>query len=127
MRVRCIRQVDDRGEDSSAGDLEIGREYVVLEMQVELERARLTCVRISLEQETYLTPVLVPARAFETSDGRIPSNWTAQINAEPNGRPHLDIGPAPWLRVGFWEDWSFSRRDALVQYETELQVILRES
>ena len=126
MRVRCVRHVDDRGEDSDRSELRIGSEYVVIEMSGSLI-GRID-VRVSLDRYGgWATPVLIPARAFETTDGTIPSNWSIRITDEPKGIPHFVLAPTPWLRVGFWEDFFDGRSDARKVYESELQTTLAES
>jgi hypothetical protein len=126
MRVRCVRHVNDRGEDSDGSPLETAGEYVVIEMSGDLPGR--VDVRVALYRYGGLaTPALIPARVFETTDGTIPSNWSVKITDEPNGIPHFVLGPTPWLRVGFWEDYFDDRPEARSVYETELQTTLAES
>jgi hypothetical protein len=74
-------------------------------------------------------PTWWPSIMFTTVSPRVPSNWTAVVDAEGA----LHIAPAAWLERGFWEAWydeyygQRPRGDALETYERELEIILREA
>lgn len=118
MRVVCVKFLDpvtreERDEDSW---LTLDREYVVLSVDVDVDRR----VWIRVESEEAGTPVMFDAEMFHTTSTKLPDNWRGQVDEGGS----LRLAPGPWLRLGFWEDFFDGVPDAVEAYEKERAVIL---
>lgn len=112
MRVVCMRILNQvtGAEESRSPWLELDGEYEVLEIYSSPGRA--TKVRIVSSDSA--TPALFDSSMFMTVDNSIPQSWVASV-AEAG---ELRIGPASWMRKGFWED--FFDRDPQAVHDYEL-------
>lgn len=121
MKVRCVRLVNSVSGEPEARSpwLTVGSEYVVLALSVVPGRN----VTFRLIGNDGRTPALFAASQFEIIRGNIPSVWEVQIEEE--GR--LEIGPRPWLRPGFWEDYFDGMPEATTEFEAARVVIVSES
>jgi hypothetical protein len=120
MRVRCVNIVNPiTGEQEEMSSwVQIGREYVVLE--VTALPGRRVSVRIITDEGS---PGLWDSVMFETVDSSVPSNWVVQVV----GDGWLEMGPARWLVRGFWEEYYDREPGALSIYDDELGKILQDS
>lgn len=116
MRVRCLRIVNPAtlGADGLHHSVEVGGEYVVLEIFA--SPGRPAEVRLNLSPGL---PSLWSAEMFETIDARIPSNWV--VTVEDGGL--LSLGPASW-RGDFWERYFDDDPEARATFEAERAIIV---
>ncbi|TDC14649.1 hypothetical protein [Kribbella albertanoniae] len=97
--------------------IEVGREYVVLEVLA--SPGRYVHLRLDLAPGV---PSLWDAEMFETVDPGVPPNWVATIR----DGGFLALGPARW-RDGFWERYFDDDPEAIVTFEAERTAIVGES
>jgi hypothetical protein len=127
MRVRCTKITTQAGpnadpaRDTTSDLIALGDDLVVLSIVVAADAhwpVTLQALHPDGEARWW------PADMFETSDTTIPSNWVTQL--WPDGTLH--IAPEPWLRPGFWIEYSERRNELAVEtFERELSVIVRDS
>jgi hypothetical protein len=63
------------------------------------------------------------SEGFVTTDGAIPSNWTAKVSESGT----LEIAPATWHVEGFWEAYYNGDSEAQQVYTEELKMVLGEA
>lgn len=127
MRVRCIRLEKVAGEELAEHPaIAIGREYIVFAIHFPHGHAQFVVDKDNDEGRTTQWPVDI----FEIVDDRIPSNWAVTIDHEDG----LIIGPRPWLRSRFWDDFQSSgperrteRHQAFEDYRRERAIVIEES
>lgn len=113
MRVCCLRIIDaiDGKVETDSAWLRVGREYSVLAISVFGGR-----ILLRIASDDAGVPALFQAEMFEVIDARLPSSWRAILDQSGG----LDIGPAAWLRAGFWEDYFNNAPEAVAAYEREV-------
>jgi hypothetical protein len=112
LRVTKILLTDGT-ETTQHPALSVGAKYLVLGFLLGSSR-RLVRVR-----DGYGTPSMWPIEAFEVASDTIPSNWCGSISAV-DGETYLSIGPRPFMRPGFWDDYFSDDRTAIDVYEQEV-------
>lgn len=117
MKVTCIKLISPVTlvEVESGPWASVGSEYLVLEINSYPERT--AWFRILADGGL---PELLPATMFETIAQQLPSNWAVSVT---DG--FLKMGPAPWLRVGFWEEFFDGRVEAVSEYRSQLDLMLK--
>ncbi len=121
MKVKCVivYNSDSTEEDYSNYWLSIGKEYVVL--AIEIYPGKDILYRLVGNNENK-RPALYDASQFEVVSDKIPSNWT--IHQLKCGL--LDLSPKAWLTEGFWENFYDLEPEALETYKREARIIYEE-
>lgn len=125
MRVVCIKLVEPlSGNLQSESDwLTLDGEYVVLSIYGSRKHGIELRVVDDLMQKYESGPVLWPAEMFMTVSTDIPSSWVASIGDDGL----FEIGPAKWMRPGFWQDYLYGEAAAVADFEEEKTRILEEA
>jgi hypothetical protein len=121
MKVKCINIFNQHTKEfkQSSYWLTIGREYIVLEVNIFTEKKVLYRLVGDNPNES---PGLYCSSQFEIISGKIPSNWlVSQINNNV-----INLSPASWSHLGFWEDCFDLEPEALEVYKKEARIIARE-
>lgn len=119
MKVKCIKIYNEHTKDyeNKSSWLTIGKEYIVLEIEVRQNKTSYLIVSDSNQQ-----PVLQNAIQFKIIGGKIPKNWQVA-----SGEIELfTIGPKDWHKPGFWEDCHDHEPAALEIYKREARIIYEE-
>lgn len=128
--VRCINILSSTGDELTAHDsMTVGAEYVVI--AVVAVPGHDVLLRV-IERGTQLAdlppgvPALWRSQMFEVVSPSIPTSWAMEIR-ESGG---VEIGPASWLRLGFWFDLidaTANSDEALADYHREVGAMLSEA
>lgn len=119
MKVRCKKIYNEHTKEyeESSSWLTVGKEYVVLAVEVRQDKVLFLVASDSNKQ-----PVLQNAIQFEVLNKNIPSNW----KIAPEGLALFTIEPAAWQVPGFWEDCHNHEPKALEIYKREARIIYEE-
>jgi hypothetical protein len=119
MKVKCIKIYNEHTKEYQAKSawLTIGKEYIVLAIEVRQDKVSFLIASDSNEQ-----PVLQSALQFEILNKKIPTTW--QIS--PGVIELFTIGPKAWYEPGFWEDCYNHDPAALEIYKREARIIHEE-
>jgi hypothetical protein len=117
MKVLCVKIISPvtREEVLEHPGVRLHEEYSVLSIIVEPSRG--AKLRIMTSDGT---PALFDAAMFATSNGHLPSNWVVHVSE--NGV--LELGPASWLKPGFWERYFDKDPAAVAAFEAESRVAM---
>lgn len=121
MKVKCINLYNEHTqqfEDTNSW-LTIGKSYIVLE--VEIYPGKDVLYRL-VGDNTDQSPGLYDSKQFEVISDKVPANW--KITQLKSGT--LNFGPAPWQKLGFWEDCYDGEPNALQIYKHEARIIIDE-
>lgn len=117
MRVICTQLRDaNRQPVESSPWLTIGRTYTVL--GVEAHSGRKPLFRIVGDDGR--TPGVYEADMFEVASAELGETWICAITQDGG----VQIGPAPWLRERFWEDYFNGEPGAVRAFDQEFKVLL---
>ncbi|MGW7667502.1 hypothetical protein ACWGJX_10200 [Streptomyces sp. NPDC054775] len=94
-----------------AGRLREDCDYPVLEVFAVADSENL----FRVEAFSGETPGLYDSRLFEVIDGSIPLHWVASVGA----RGDITLGPAEWVKPGFWDAFFDGERWAVDLYQSE--------
>ncbi|CAN5363593.1 hypothetical protein BH10PSE19_BH10PSE19_20650 [soil metagenome] len=119
MKVKCINIYNEhtKEHESKSSWLTVGKEYIVLTIEVRQNKTSYLIVSDSNQQ-----PVLQNAIQFEIVSGKIPKNW--QITS--GDIVFLVMGPSAWQEPGFWEDCNDHEPKAMEIYKREARIIYEE-
>lgn len=120
MKVRCVSIINPAtlARDLEISSIRVGEEYLVLEVIAVPDRR--TKVRIHRDGEL---PAVWDSEMFETTDPTLPSIWVSEVS----DGGILRLGPSRWLELGFWERYFDDDNAAVLAFEEDLAIILRES
>lgn len=120
MKIKCINIYNERTKqhETSHHRLTVGKEYVVLEAEIYLDKILYRLIGDNSDQ----SPALHNASQFEIISGKISSNW--RISQLKSGA--LILGPKSWQPLGFWEDCYDGDPTALEIYKREARIIMEE-
>ena len=120
MKVKCEKIINEHTlrEQESSEWLTIGKEYVVLMIEVYPTKNLYLLVDDSSNQ----APHLHDAKQFEVISHRISSNWIVN----PGDLNVVTIGPKVWQEPGFWENCYDHNPKALEIYKREARIIYEE-
>lgn len=118
MRVLCRRiESPTTGTDLERSPwLTVGREYVVLEIVAYPGREVLLRV---LGDDGAGGPGLWDSRLFTATSESLPGTWAASIDDDGTVR----MGPGPWQRDGFWEDYFDGDSAAISDFQAALEAV----
>lgn len=121
MKVKCTKIFNEHEKKFVESNpwLTIGREYIVLE--IDLKPGKDTLYRL-LNDDKDNRSGLHNAIQFQVVSGKLPPNW--QINQRESGS--LVLGPVLWRQLGFWEDFYDGNFEAIEIYKKEVIKILKE-
>ena len=94
--------------------IRIGDKYLVLGFFID-PASRLVRIR-----DRYGTPSLWPIEAFEVTSDLIPANWCGSLEVVGE-RTVFRIGPRPFMREGFWDEYFDDAEQAVAEYEREVE------
>lgn len=121
MRVKCrniynenIKQYEDINPW-----ITIGKEYVVLE--VEIYPGKDILYRLISDQSDE-SPALFNAKQFDIVSGQLCSSWRMSLLSGGI----LNLGPASWESIGFWEKCYDGDVAALEVYKHEVELMIKE-
>lgn len=119
MKVKCIKIYNEQTKEfqKSSSWLTIGKEYIVLAIEVRQDKVLFLLASDSNEQ-----PILQNAIQFEVLNKNIPTTW--QI--APGFLELFTVGPKSWQKPGFWEDCYDHEPKALEIYKREAKIIYEE-
>ena len=120
MIVRCVNIFNEHTKEfqETSRSLTIGKEYIVLEVDVVTSRR----VNYRLISDDGHTPALFNSKQFEIVNNKIPSNWIVYQIGEL-----LSFTAKSWSELGFWEDYFNMVSEAIDTYEREKEFIFKES
>lgn len=113
MKVRCKKLLDASAtrEVTDSSWLTIGKEYVVLEVVAEVGRAPM----VRIVSDDGVTPIVASILQFVVLDSQMPKSWEVSVNEH-----RLCVGPGPWMKPGFWEEYFDGSGPARHAYQEEL-------
>lgn len=119
MKVKCIKIYNEQAKEfqKSSSWLTIGKEYIVLAIEVRQDKVLFLIASDSNEQ-----PILQNAIQFEVINKKMPTTW--QI--APGFLELFTVGPKSWQKPGFWEDCYDHEPKALEIYKREARIIYEE-
>jgi hypothetical protein len=112
VKVLCMNLGANRTSDPW---LTINREYLVLSILVTPKGP----AKLRILSDNNRTPILVDATMFSGRSQPLPSTWVATIREGGS----LEIGPANWLELGFWERYFDGDADAVAAFQNEVQAM----
>ena len=120
MKVRCKKIINEHTQKEQANSpwLTIGKEYVVLMMEV----YPIKTLYLLVDDSSNQAPALHDAKQFELISHFIPSNW--MIN--PGDLEVVTLGPKVWQEPTFWEDCYDHDPKTLEIYKREARIIFEE-
>lgn len=119
MKVKCIKIYNDikkQYQDTSSW-LTIGKEYIVLAIEIRLDR-----VLFLISSDYNDQPTLQEANQFEVISKKISSNWEIFSGSFQL----ITLEPKKWHEPGFWDDYYNGEISALEVYKKEAQTIMDE-
>lgn len=121
MRVLCVRLISpvDGSAITDSSWLSLHREYAVLSMAATPSGQ----VQLQVVTDDRQSLGWFDSQGFVTTDGTIPSNWTAKISESGT----LEIAPATWHAEGFWEAYYDGDSETRRVYAEELKTVLGEA
>jgi hypothetical protein len=119
MKVKCNKIYNEHTKNyqETSSWLTIGKEYVVLEIEVRQDK-----VSFLVPSDSNQQPVLQNAIQFEVLNKKIPNNW--QIG--PATLAIFVISPRAWQEPGFWENCYDHDPKTLEIYKREARIIYEE-
>lgn len=119
MKVKCRKIYNEHTKEyqETSSWLTVGKEYVVLAIEVRQDR-----VLFLVSSDSNQQPVLQDAIQFEVLNKKMPSSW--QVG--PAALALFMIGPKAWQKPAFWEDCYDHDPKALEIYKREAQIIYEE-
>lgn len=120
MKVKCKQIINEhtQQQQNTSAWLTIGREYIVLAIEVYSTKTLYLLVDDSSNQ----APHLHDAKQFEILSHRIPSNW----NINPGNLEIITIAPKIWQKSTFWEECYEGDQAAIEIYKREARIIYEE-
>jgi hypothetical protein len=120
MKVKCIKIYNENTKQyqNSSSWLTIGKEYIVLAIEVFPDEVRYCLVGDNQDK----SPGIYHASQFEVTSKKIPSNWNTHFGT----LNLLSIEPKSWCEPGFWEDCYNQEPAALEIYKREARIIMEE-
>lgn len=122
-RVQLLREFDVKAlcvtlEDGCVRDpwLTLNHEYQVLSILM----APKGPAKLRILADDGRTPILAEATMFAMSSQPLPQNWVASVREGGV----VELGPAPWLVLGFWERYFNGEADAVAQFHREMHNIV---
>lgn len=112
MKVLCMSLGANRRSDPW---LTINHEYLVLSILVTPKGP----AKLRILSDDNRTPILVDATMFSGSSQPLPRTWVATIREGGS----LELGPRPWLELGFWERYFDGDADAVAAFQNEVQAM----
>lgn len=118
MKVQCnlLRSPATGKILESSPWLTIGKEYVVISIVSGL--AGKVMLHLVTDDGSF---GFFDVDCFLTTDQSIPSNWVGQIDDHGD----LELAPASWLEMGFWESYYDDDVAAQATVNTELAVMMK--
>lgn len=119
MKVKCTKLYNEHTKEYEEKNswLTIGKEYVVLGIEVRQNKVSFLIVSDSIGQ-----PVLANAIQFEVLNKRIPNTWRISTEA----LALFSIEPEAWQKPGFWEDCYDHEPEAVELYKREARIMHEE-
>lgn len=120
MKVKCKKIINEHTnrEEKTSYWLTIGKEYIVLEIEIYPEKD--IFYRLVGDNDNK-TPALYSASQFEVISNKLPVNWNIKLNFGA-----ITVGPRPWQEPGFWEDFYDRDPKAVEIYKIEGRKIYEE-
>jgi hypothetical protein len=121
VRVRCVAVISaTTGEPmEKSAWLTIGKMYDVLALAATPHGD----ILFRLVGDDDHRPGLFASSQFEIVDGRLPRCWSAMMRSDGS----LQLGPQPWQRPGFWEEYFDDEPGAIAAYENAFSAIMEEA
>ncbi len=118
MRVSCVRIINPATGQSAVDShwVTIGSDYVVLTIDVFPDEHGSVRILTNWDEG----PGVFDPSMFVTVDPSLPPNFACVIREGGD----IELGPAAWLRPGFWEDYFDDEPRAVAEYGRELATIL---
>jgi hypothetical protein len=110
VRVLCVSV---GGEGSSDGWLTLGHEYDVLSILILSKGTG----KFRILADDGRTPFLADVAGFSAASQDLPDSWVAVVRE--GGA--VEIGPRPWLELGFWERYFDGDPVSISEFEEELR------
>lgn len=121
MKVKCKNIYNEHTKqfEKSSPWLTIGKEYIVLE--IEISPSRKIFYRLVGDNENKM-PALYSSSQFDVLIGDMPKNW--KVSQLSDGT--LVLGPSAWQPSSFWEDCYDHDPKAIEIYKREAKIIYEE-
>src|SRR5579863_7951862 len=120
MKVKCQKIINEhtQQQQSSSSWLTLGKEYIVLAVEVYSTKNYF----LLIDDSGNKAPGLHDAKQFEVISNYVPTNW--EINAGDLGI--MTIGPKSWQGLSFWEKCYDGDEMSLEVYKLEARIIMDE-
>lgn len=110
MRVTCVSLGDKPGE---SGWITVGQQYDVLSVMFTPNKP----AKLRIMADNGETPFLADAALFVMSTQAIPGNWAMEVLRDGV----IEIGPASWMKPGFWERYFDGDPTAVRSFRGEVE------